>query len=192
MLLRWTVEQVTKRHSAQDKHLDKLLCVLPPPKKWLITSERTNRSAGTFFLISGRAVSIGRSCTSAICTQADRAAPAVLGRSLIPRAPASHPQGFSVTETPWNVLCPHTASTAVPMSNWSFSVPPAESSAREDPRGQDRQLQCLPAQQTQRPAERSPRADGECRTPSLLLPPSRLPSLPIATQIIHCSMAFAP
>lgn len=187
----WTVEQVPKRHSAQDKHLDKLLCVLPPQK---MTNNfwKNKQICRNLFLISGRAVSIGRSCTSAICTQADRAAPAVLSCSLIPRAPASHPQGFSVTETPWKVLCPHTASTAVPMSNWSFSVPPAESSAREDPRGQDRQLQCLPAQQTQRPAERSPRADGECKTPSLLLPLSRLPSLPIATQIIHCSMAFAP
>lgn len=51
----------------------------------------------------------------------------------------------------------------VPKCKSSLFVSFTESPAREDSSGQNGQLQRLPAQQAQRPPERSPRADGECR-----------------------------
>lgn len=81
----------------------------------------------------------------------------------------------------------------VPKYKSSLFVSFTESPAREDSSGQNGQLQRLPAQQAQRPPERSPRADGECRQdayirefgqlPAPTHPWAPSPSLPIATHI---------
>lgn len=81
----------------------------------------------------------------------------------------------------------------MPKHKSSLFVSFTESPAREDSSGQNGQLQRLPAQQAQRPPERSPRADGECRQnasirefgqlPAPTRPWAPSPSLPIATRI---------